>query len=155
VSSSTGYTPPDVVAFLPTGASVLATNVGTIKRSFEAEARSFTAVGLPTPGFQSTPFRYDGSTAASGQDAANAVAVTPAGQIIIAGYENTTPASFGVERLNADGTPDTTFGNGGGVTTSFPGGGQAQAVAVAPDADIIVVGEDLSTSELLLAEYQG
>jgi uncharacterized delta-60 repeat protein len=155
VSSSTGYTPPDVVSFLPTGASVLATTVGTVKRSFEAEARSFTASGQPTAGFASAPFRYDGSTSAVGQDAANAVAITPAGQIIIAGYENTTPTSFGVERLNANGTPDTTFGNGGGVTTSFPGGGQAQAVAVAPDGDIIVAGEDLSTSELLLARYLG
>jgi uncharacterized delta-60 repeat protein len=155
VSSSTGYTPPDAVAFLPTGASVLATNVGTVKHSFEAEAQGFTATGQPTPGFQITPFRYDGSTAATGQDAANAVAVTPAGQIIIAGYENTTPTSFGVERLNASGTRDTTFGTGGGVTTSFPGGGQAQAVAVTPGGDIIAAGEDLSTSELLLAEYLG
>ena len=155
VASSTGYTPPDAVAFGPAGASVLATNVGTVKRSFEAEARSFTAAGQPTAGFQSVPFRYDGSTAATGQDAANAVAVTPAGQIIIGGYENTTPDSFGVERLNANGTPDTTFGNGGGVTTSFPGGGQAQAVAVTPGGDIIAAGEDLSTSELLLAEYLG
>jgi uncharacterized delta-60 repeat protein len=154
-SSSTGYTPPDVAAFLPVGASVLATTVGTVKRSFEAEARSFTATGQPTPGFQSAPFRYDGSTAATGQDAANAVAVTPAGQIIIAGYENLGPSSFGVERLTANGTPDTTFGNGGGVTTSFPAGGQAQAVAVAPDGDIIVAGKGLSTSELLLARYLG
>jgi uncharacterized delta-60 repeat protein len=155
VSSSTGHTPGESIAYLPTGASVEATNVGTIKGSFEAEARSFTATGQPTAGFQTAPFRYDGSTAAVGQDAANAVAVTPAGQIVIAGYENTTPDSFGVERLNANGTPDTTFGNGGGVTTSFPGGGQAQAVAVAPDGDIIVAGEDLSTSELLLARYLG
>jgi uncharacterized delta-60 repeat protein len=155
VASSTGYTPPDAVAFLPAGASVLASTVGTVKRSFEAEARSFTATGQPTAGFASAPFRYDGSTAATGQDAANAVAVTPAGQIVIAGYENTTPDSFGVERLNANGTPDTTFGNGGGVTTSFPGGGQAQAVAVTAGGDIIAAGEDLSTSELLLAEYLG
>jgi hypothetical protein len=133
---------------------VLVTTVGTVKRGFETEARRFTATGQPTARFASVPFRYDGSTAA-GQNAASAVAVTPAGQIIIAGYENLAPSSFGVERLSASGTPDTTFGNGGGVTTSFPGGGQAQAVAVAPGGDIIVAEVGLPAPELLLARYPG
>ena len=83
---------------------MLATTVGTVKGSFEAKARRFIATGQPTAGFASVPFRYDGSTAA-GQDAASAVAVTPARQIIIAGYENLAPSSFGVERLSASGTP--------------------------------------------------
>jgi uncharacterized delta-60 repeat protein len=149
-------------AFLANGQSLIVGTAGTGTKpvSFEAQARSFTATGQPAPGFQDTPFRYDGSTSASGQDAANAVAVTPAGQIIVAGSERTTSSiSFGVERLNANGTPDTTFGNSGGVTTSFQADDMAEAVVVQPNGDIVAVGfsEDDTTGavDVALARYLG
>jgi uncharacterized delta-60 repeat protein len=149
-------------AFLPSGQSLIVGVAATGRKpiSFKAQVRSFTAAGQPTPGFDSAPFRYDGSASASGQDAANAVAVTPAGQIIVAGSERTTSSiSFGVERLNASGMPDTSFGDGGGVTTSFEGDDVAEAVVVQPNGDIVAAGfsEDDSTGDVdvALARYLG
>jgi uncharacterized delta-60 repeat protein len=149
-------------AFLPDGQSLIvgtAAGSDTKPISFKAQARSFTATGQPTSGFDSAPFRYDGSTSARGQDAANAVAVTPAGQIIVAGYEKTPSISFGVERLNTNGTPDAGFGNGGGVTTGFQGDDMAEAVVVQPNGDIVAAGfsEDGTTGavDVALARYLG
>ena len=100
---------------------MLVTTVGTVKRGFETEAQLHRHRPAHRPVRQrAVPLRR---LHRCRQDAASAVAVTPAGQIIMAGYENLAPSSFGVERLGASGTPDTTFGNGGGVTTGFPGGG--------------------------------
>jgi uncharacterized delta-60 repeat protein len=152
-------------ATLANGDSVIAGTVTSNDNakpiSFEVQARSFTAAGQPVPGFSSTPFRYDGSTAATGRDAANAIAVTPAGQIVDAGWELTASGSisFGVERLNANGTPDTSFGNGGGVTTGFQRDDMAEAVAVQPNGDIVAAGfsEDDTTGavDVALARYLG
>jgi len=64
-------------------------------------------------------------------------ALQPNGDILIA---VTPPAGFpGVERLNPDGTPDTSFGSGGFASTGLPNGG-ASSVAVQPDGKIVWVG---------------
>jgi uncharacterized delta-60 repeat protein len=70
------------------------------------------------------------------------VAVAPDGKIVIAGtvyYNNT--SDFGVARLNADFTPDTTFGAGGTTFVDFDGNRDDDTYAVAVQADRkIVVG---------------
>jgi uncharacterized delta-60 repeat protein len=66
------------------------------------------------------------------------------------GGENT----FALARYNPDGNLDTTFGNGGVVTTDFGSssfGGGASAVALQPDGKIIAVGE--SFGDFALARY--
>jgi len=75
-------------------------------------------------------------------EGARSVALQGDGKIVVAGasvlglYNN-----FALARYRADGTPDTSFGTGGKVTTSF---GQVSAdatsVAVQPDGKIVVAG---------------
>jgi uncharacterized delta-60 repeat protein len=62
------------------------------------------------------------------------------GRIIIVGSKNT---DFAVGRLNANGTPDTTFGGGTGLVTTDLGGKNSdfgQQVALQPNGKIIVAG---------------
>ena len=47
----------------------------------------------------------------------------PDGKLVVAGEAGTVNgADFALARYNADGTPDTSFGNGGRVVTDFFGG---------------------------------
>ena len=65
----------------------------------------------------------------------------PDGKIVIVGGGY---LDFLVARFNADGTPDTTFGSVGRVTTDFTGGSgmeRARAVAIQPDGKLVVAGE--------------
>lgn len=79
-------------------------------------------------------------------DLIGAAVLQPDGKIIIAGSTfspNSTNslADFAVVRLNADGGLDSTFGNGGFVTTDFTGGQDgATSVALLPDGKIIAAG---------------
>src|ERR1051326_2236512 len=99
-------------------------------------------------------------------DVINAVAIQPDGRIIVAGVAQLagaggTPRVVALARYGSDGHPDTTFGNGGAVTTSFGGNfASASAVMVQPDGKIVVAGTvdfnpDLPTSGLdfALARY--
>ena len=65
----------------------------------------------------------------------NAVAVQSDGKVVTAG------SAFTLTRHNADGSPDTGFGTGGKVTTSFgAGSGTANDVAIQSDGKIVVAG---------------
>src|SRR6185437_11599402 len=71
------------------------------------------------------------------------------GKIVAVAASPTAGATWAVSRTNADGTPDTSFGNGGTVTTTFANstGGYANGIAFQPDGKIIVVGTvNLTTS---------
>src|SRR5438552_14593820 len=77
-----------------------------------------------------------------------ALALQSDGKIIAAGTdfvnfssEDSSNTDFGLERYNPDGTPDTTFGNGGQVTTDFDGfNDDAFSVLIQPDGKIVAVG---------------
>jgi uncharacterized delta-60 repeat protein len=75
-------------------------------------------------------------------DKASAVAVQPDGMIVAAGFsETSTGFDLAVARYNTNGSLDATFGDGGKVTTAFFGtGGQANAIALQPDAKIVAAG---------------
>jgi uncharacterized delta-60 repeat protein len=80
-----------------------------------------------------------------GTDIAQDVAVQPDGKLVIVGLTYTdndySKEDFAVLRLNADGTPDATFGVAGRVTTDFPGlAAVASSVALQPDGKILVAG---------------
>jgi uncharacterized delta-60 repeat protein len=78
-----------------------------------------------------------------------ALALQPDGKIIAAGTdfvnfssEDSSNTDFGLERYNPDGTPDTTFGNGGQVTTDFDTfNDDAFSVLIQPDGKIVAVGD--------------
>jgi uncharacterized delta-60 repeat protein len=80
-----------------------------------------------------------------------AAALQPDGRLLIAGVYATADApyqfggspanDFGVLRLNPDGTPDLTFGNGGRTSLDFHRGGDfAVGLALQPDGKILVGG---------------
>ncbi len=77
-----------------------------------------------------------------------AVALQPDGKIIAAGTDfvdfssdDSSNTDFGLERYNSDGSPDTTFGNGGQVTTDFDGfNDDAFSILVQPDGKLVAVG---------------
>jgi uncharacterized delta-60 repeat protein len=81
------------------------------------------------------------------------IALQPDGSIVIASTANpnTTNPSTIVTRLSAEGTPISTFGSGGLVSLSPPDE-QAVSIAIAPDGDIIVLGNPVKLgSPIMLA----
>ena len=79
-------------------------------------------------------------------DSISAIAIQPDGRIVVAGFAQLagsggTPRVFALARYRSDGQPDTTFGNGGVITTSFGGNfAAASAIMVQPDGKIVVAG---------------
>jgi uncharacterized delta-60 repeat protein len=79
-------------------------------------------------------------------DSISAVAIQPDGRIVVAGFAQLggnggTPRVFALARYRNDGQPDTSFGNGGALTTSFGGNfAAASAVMLQPDGKIVVAG---------------
>ena len=87
-------------------------------------------------------------------DRGNAVALQADGKIVVVGTVQSSAgdADFGVVRLNADGSPDATFGPGGKRTVAFDLGGginntdEANAVTVQTDGKIVVTGSALTNA---------
>jgi uncharacterized delta-60 repeat protein len=78
----------------------------------------------------------------------NDIMLTPDGHILMAGYENTDTFVTGyVRRLNADGSLDTTFGDGGTVTFDFNSterGTMLSKLAMTSDGRILVEGKQFN-----------
>ena len=78
-------------------------------------------------------------------DGASALAIQPDGKIVAAGSAQINPFSilsdFAIARYNANGSPDSGFGDGGKLTTDFFGSvDQANALAIQPDGKIVATG---------------
>ena len=97
-----------------------------------------------------TSFSDDGllTTDFGGSDYGNAVALQPDGKIVAAGGSD---SSFAVARYNADGSPDLTFSGDGLLTTDFTDSARGSAVALQPDGEIVVAGQE--GSSFALARY--
>jgi len=88
----------------------------------------------------------------SQDDIAFAVVVQADGKIIAVGSSFTTPKSVVVIRYNANGTPDTTFGNNGITVTSLPSASaHGFAATLQADGKLLVAGR--SSSNFLLLRY--
>jgi uncharacterized delta-60 repeat protein len=104
------------------------------------------AWATPTAGSLDLTFNASGKAtlaASAGDDNLAAVALQSDGKIVAAGDVNDVFAGnvqIGVVRYNTDGTPDSTFGNGGLVITGFQFRDLANAVAIQPDGKILVGG---------------
>jgi uncharacterized delta-60 repeat protein len=115
----------------------------------------FNPNGSPDSTFTNPPFDY--GTQEAGRDGAAAVTIQSNGQIVAVGghFFGTEPS--GVARLNTNGSLDAGFGNGGTVTTAFPGGFGYAAVVIQTDGKIVAVGgaSDPTTglTNLTLARY--
>ena len=94
-------------------------------------------------------------------DVANGVALSPGGQILLAGYTIGAKLNndFLLERYNTDGTLDTTFGTGGTVKTDVSAGDDfAENLVLDAAGRIILVGEATSptsptSTDIALARY--
>jgi uncharacterized delta-60 repeat protein len=95
---------------------------------------------------------------------ASSVVIQPDGKIVVAGGAFplfTFLGDFKLVRYNPDGSLDTTFGNGGIVTTTFPEGSYAFALGLQSDGKIIAAGTvfvdfnpgDSSNTDFALARY--
>jgi uncharacterized delta-60 repeat protein len=95
---------------------------------------------------------------------ASSVLVQPDGKILVAGGAFplfTSLGNFELVRYNPDGSLDAGFGSGGIVTTLFPHGSYAFALALQPDGKIVAAGTDYvdfssdasSNTDFALARY--
>jgi uncharacterized delta-60 repeat protein len=142
------------VALAPDGSAVLAGTAGDLLGSTTvplamAVAR-LTPAGQPDPGFGAGGAVTVGGFG-PGQFRASAagVAVTPDGNVVLAGTAGPTSANgdgsdFAVARLTAAGGLDPSFAGDGRATVNFeptgPGTNEATAVAVRPDGRVLVAG---------------
>jgi uncharacterized delta-60 repeat protein len=99
-------------------------------------------IDLPVDGNYAGPISLGRSGSAQ-------LAVLPDGKVVAvaSGYAGGTPpnapAQAMVARVNADGTPDTTFDGDGVATIALPGDGQAfQSLAVLADGSVVLVGPE-------------
>ncbi len=94
----------------------------------------------------------------------SSVVIQPDGKIVVAGGAFplfTFLGNFELVRYNPNGSLDRSFGNGGIVTTTFPEGSYASAVALQPDGKIIAAGTvfvdfiigESSNTDFALARY--
>ena len=119
---------------------------------------SFGTGGRVTTDFRPSPeFRFSSGGAA-------AIAIQGDGKMVAAGFaqpfRGATATEFAFARYNIDGSLDTSFGDGGEVTTEFGGGFDAItrvfAVAIQRDGKIIAAGETgsfRSGADFALARY--
>jgi uncharacterized delta-60 repeat protein len=132
--------------------SLAAVQGSQIRRDIDSEVLRFLPNGTEDATFQPSIFDFAPVGAGVGS-IAEAMAVAPNGQIAVSGEAVTAQNSslgFGVARLNSNGSLDTTFGNGGIVITDFPSGGQALAVLVQPNGNIVAVGQVFPVGEISL-----
>ena len=85
-----------------------------------------------------------------GDDRAMGVALQSTGKILVAG-STSIGSNFALVRLNANGSFDTTFGQGGLITTDMGGTDAANSMVIQSNDDIILAG--VSNNEFALARY--
>ena len=81
------------------------------------------------------------------------VVLLPDGKILVAGVAFGHGQDFALARFNGDGTVDTSFGDGGGVTNDFNGPDIAFAMKVQPDGKILLAGEVARAALLQASSY--
>ena len=134
------------VAIQPDGNIVATGNVGPIRTGDKLAIFRLTRAGRFDP-----TFGRNGETVANFDSNARGLALQPDGRILVAGRTANSPARFGVSRFAADGTLDTTFGEGGVARTAFTSAGGAAAVGVEPDGKIVAGG--ISGGDFAVVRY--
>lgn len=141
--------------------------VAGIVRRGSLQSASFAVLRFKSQGGVDKSFGNGGKASvefSSGFDFAFAMALQPDGKIVLAGGTNANnhTSPWGLARFNSDGSPDSSFGSGGKVTTNFFSSRQstANAVVIQPDGKIIAAGiterdeQGLLPHVLSIARYQ-
>jgi uncharacterized delta-60 repeat protein len=87
-------------------------------------------------------------------DLAAGAALQADGRIVVAGYTQSAE-DVAVARLNANGSPDATFGSAGKATVDFGAATFGNAVALAPKKRIVVAGQKTGNDDFAVARLQG
>ena len=87
-------------------------------------------------------------------DLAAGAALQADGRIVVAGYTQSAE-DVAVARLNANGSPDATFGAAGKATVDFGAATFGNAVALAPNKRIVVVGQKTGNDDFAVARLRG
>ncbi|WP_345327120.1 Calx-beta domain-containing protein [Novipirellula rosea] len=96
-----------------------------------------------------------------GSDGANSLVLQPDGRILVSGNSYLSNSDIGLARLNANGTPDITFGVDGQLTQSFITSGNsrndyAHGLALQQNGSIVVAGYVVAASEdFAMARFLG
>jgi uncharacterized delta-60 repeat protein len=142
---------------LPGGGSVSAVLVQPDRKIVVAGNAStsamMTVTRLMPDGSPDTTFDGDGTATidfGSTADLAAGVVLQPDGKIVVAGYTQASE-DVAVARLNANGSPDATFGVAGKATVDFGVATFGQAVARAPNGRIVVAGQKTGGDDFAVA----
>jgi uncharacterized delta-60 repeat protein len=129
----------------------------------------FTVVRYNTDGSLDSSFGNSGTVItdidANSFDMAKAVAVQSDGKIVAAGWTANGETSFGISknnfalvRYNANGSPDTSFGQNGKVKTAFDEDSSEiiESIAIQPDGKIVAVGSTHNgrSNDFAIARYK-
>jgi uncharacterized delta-60 repeat protein len=117
-----------------------------------------TVTRLLPNGTPDTTFDGDGTATidfGSLADVANGAVLQPDGKIVVAGYTQAVNSPTAVARLNANGSPDTTFGAAGKVIVDFGVATFGNAVALQPNGRIVVAGERTGGEDFAVARLLG
>ncbi|MGH2947364.1 MAG: hypothetical protein ACRDPC_14120 [Solirubrobacteraceae bacterium] len=117
-----------------------------------------TVTRLKSNGSLDTTFDGDGTATidvGSASDIANDAVLQPDGKIVVAGSMQALAGDFAVGRLNADGSPDTTFGTAGKATVDFGAAAFGNAVALQRNRRIVVAGQRTGNDDFAVARLLG
>jgi uncharacterized delta-60 repeat protein len=147
------------VALQPDGKIVVA---GGAPKSFIGSS-AFAVARYNSNGSPDTTFGAGGRVGTEfygpdGEDRVCKVLVQPDGKIVAVGYAFNITLSYqlyeyALARYNSNGTPDTTFGGSGQVTTNFGWHATALTAALQPDGKIVAAGSYQSSNDFSVARY--
>lgn len=131
--------------FQPNGDFIIIQATGNPNRALSIMGQRFSETAVMDTTFSSTLFTFGGER----RSAPNGIARQSNGQILVGGsVSGASPISGGLARLNANGVLDTTFGNGGTLTTD----NAVNGVLVQADGKIVAV-EAVGTGGIALTRY--
>ena len=121
-------------------------------------SQTMTVTRLRPNGSPDTTFDGDGTATidfGSLADAGNDAVLQTDGKIVVAGYTQAANSPAAVARLNADGSPDGTFGTAGKVTINFGAAMFGNAVALQANGRILVAGQRAGNEVFAIARLLG
>ena len=116
-----------------------------------------TVTRLHPNGSPDTTFNGDGTATidfGSLADLAGGAVLQPDGKIVVAGSTQDAE-DVAIARLNANGSPDTTFGAAGKATVDFGVATFGFAVALQPNGRIVVAGQRAGSDDFAVARLRG
>jgi uncharacterized delta-60 repeat protein len=131
--------------FQPNGDYVVAQAVAKVSHLTSTKVERFSETGVQDSAFSSTAFSFG----AGEKDVPQAIALQSNGQVVAGGIiSNASPIFGGLARLDTNGELDTTFGNGGTVTTD----NSINGLLIESNGDIVAV-EVAGPDMIQLARY--